>query len=334
MQSDREQTNLYDAKTMEYKYQLAKKGKWICPQCQHKTFVLYVDANGEPLNEGVGKCDRADNCAYHYPPKQFFADNGIPKEQQPAKPRIQRKTPLRPSYIDTDTLTATLKDYEANKFVAYLKGLFGNADANELISKYYIGSSRHWAGACVFWQIDRHGKIHTGKIMLYDPNTGKRVKCDPNTGKPRSMISWVHSALKLDNYNLVQCLFGEHLLKGNNDSPVVIVESEKTAIICSRLVPDAVWLGCGGCQNLSKKICEPLRGRDIILMPDNGKFDEWAKRGRDLMDLCKSVRVSDLMEWKAAAKGDDICDLLVEQYTNGTLSQSVFDNSQFHRLRN
>ena len=69
-------------------------------------------------------------------------------------------------------------------------------------------------------------------------------------------------------------------------------------------------------------------------MPDNGKFDEWAKRGRDLMGLCKSVYISDIMEWKATKTGDDICDLLVERYTSGTLDQSVFNGSMFHRLRN
>jgi hypothetical protein len=319
---------------MAYKYQLAKRGKWICPQCEHKTFVLYVDANGEPLNPNVGKCDRADNCAYHYPPKQYFADNGIDDEQRPPKPKIIQPTPLRPSYIDAETLKATLQGYEQNRFVAYLKKIFGNADANRLVSKYYIGSSNHWHGANVFWQIDRYGNIHTGKIMLYNPETGKRVKRNPNTGEPRNYVSWVHTVLNLKDYNLVQCLFGEHLLKDDRQSPVVIVESEKTAIICSRFVPDAVWLACGGCQNLSKRICEPLHGRDIILMPDNGKFGEWAAKGRELMSIGGTVRVSDLMEWKAAAKGDDICDLLIEQYTNGTLNQSVFDNSQFHRLRN
>lgn len=319
---------------MEYTYQLAKKGKWICPQCQHKTFVLYVDANGDPLNEGVGKCDRADNCAYHYPPKQYFADNGMTGDQRPAKPKIKQPTPLRPSFIDAETLKATLKQYGDNRFVTFLKRTFGNDDANRLVGKYYIGSSSHWAGANVFWQIDRHGKIHTGKIMIYDPYTGKRVKRDPITGEPRNFVSWVHSVLNLKDYNLVQCLFGEHLLSdASPDTPVVIVESEKTAIICSRLVTDAVWLATGGCQNLSKKLCEPLRGRDIVLMPDNGKFEDWAKRGRELMGFCRSVRICDIMEHKAAQKGDDLCDLLVEQYTNNTLDQSVFDGSTFHRLR-
>lgn len=311
----------------QYQYQLARKGKWICPQCQHKTFVLYVDANGEPLNEGVGKCDRADNCAYHYTPRQYFADNGISDEQRPKKPAIKKALHLTPSYIDPGLFKASLTNYSDNSFVTYLTRVFGDADSDKLKAQYFIGTSQHWSGASVFWQIDKGGKIHGGKIMLYDPLTGKRIK------KPYSLVTWVHSALGIAKYNLVQCLFGEHLLSKDKNSPVVIVESEKTAIVCSRLAPDAVWLACGGCNNLSKKICQPLAGRDVLLMPDNGKFNEWAGRGRDLLGLCKSVRISDIMELKAVATGDDICDLLTARYFDGTLDQSVFSGSMWHTIR-
>lgn len=313
---------------MEYRYQLAKKGKWICPQCQHKTFVLYVDADNQPLNENVGKCDRADNCAYHYTPHEYFTDNGIPDEQRPKRPAIKPIIQIQPSFIDAAILKATLKQYSENRFATYLHRLFGKEDAAILIHDYFVGSSNHWPGSTVFWQIDRNGHIRAGKIMLYDTDTGKRVK------QPFNHISWVHTVLKLDNYNLVQCLFGEHLLKNRPADTVIIVESEKTAIIGAGFATDAVWLATGGCQNLSKKICQPLAGRNVLLMPDNGKFEDWAKRGRDLMGLCKSVYISDIMEQRAVQKGDDIGDLFTECYHNGTLNQSIFDNTTVHRLRN
>jgi hypothetical protein len=50
--------------------------------------------------------------------------------------------------------------------------------------------------------------------------------------KPQARISWVHSVLKLPNYNLSQCFFGEHLLIDTTKT-VAIVESEKTAVIAS-----------------------------------------------------------------------------------------------------
>jgi hypothetical protein len=46
--------------------------------------------------------------------------------------------------------------------------------------------------------------------MLYNANTGKRIK------EPFNHATWVHSVLKLPEFNLQQCFFGEHLLQGNN----------------------------------------------------------------------------------------------------------------------
>lgn len=62
----------------EFKYKLASKGKTICPKCHKKRFVLYTDTETiEPLHSTVGRCDRADSCAHHYTPKQYFADKGM-----------------------------------------------------------------------------------------------------------------------------------------------------------------------------------------------------------------------------------------------------------------
>jgi hypothetical protein len=68
--------------------------------------------------------------------------------------------------------------------------LFGVEVADQLVSKYFIGTSKHWPGATVFWQIDISGKVRTGKIMLYSPATGKRVK------EPFNHISWAHKVTK------------------------------------------------------------------------------------------------------------------------------------------
>jgi len=61
--------------------------------------------------------------------------------------------------------------------------------------------------------------------MLYSPTTGKRVK------EPFNHITWVHKALKQPDFNLKQCLFGEHLLQ-DKTKPVAIVESEKNGYHC------------------------------------------------------------------------------------------------------
>jgi len=84
---------------------------------------------------------------------------------------------------------ASLKAYESNHFVSYLIDLFGLEATSALVGKYFIGTSKHWDGASVFWQIDAKGKVRTGKIMLYSPTTGKRVK------EPSNYITWIHTRL-------------------------------------------------------------------------------------------------------------------------------------------
>jgi hypothetical protein len=90
----------------DYKYQLAKRGKAICPTCERKTFVLYIDnSTGNPLHSTVGKCDRADNCGHHYTPKQYFQDNNISFDTVRTSALYQKPNPkpqLAPTYIDTD----------------------------------------------------------------------------------------------------------------------------------------------------------------------------------------------------------------------------------------
>tara|TARA_B100000780_G_C21122271_1_gene454701 strand:+ start:2060 stop:2968 length:909 start_codon:yes stop_codon:yes gene_type:complete len=55
-----------------FKYSLDKSSKkFICPNCNKKTFVYYVNTDtGNYLNNDFGRCDREQNCNYHkMPPK-------------------------------------------------------------------------------------------------------------------------------------------------------------------------------------------------------------------------------------------------------------------------
>ena len=74
----------------------------------------------------------------------------------------------------------------------------------------------------MYWQVDKDNNVRSGKIMLYNPETGHRVK-DERYG---ARVNWVHSELKLQNFHLQQCLFGEHLLPLYTDRTVMLVESE------------------------------------------------------------------------------------------------------------
>ena len=294
----------------EYKYSLSKRGKTICPQCGKKTFVLYIDAEtGEPLHSTVGKCDRSDNCGHHYSPKQYFADNHISfdrKTEFSPNMRIATRPQQKPqpSFIDEALFKRSLAGYEQNNFTKWLSGIVGHDKAVETIKRYQVGTSKD--GGTVFWQMDTQGRIRTGKIIHYGSDGHRRKDIFPP-------VQWVHSLLKLQDFNLHQCLFGEHLLS-DKSKPVAICESEKTAVIASCYLPGMIWVACGGCQNLSMKICEPLLGGTVVLFPDAGQYGKWSERAKELSEIC-SVSLSSLIEEKATDEerkaGFDLADYLV-----------------------
>lgn len=288
------------------------KTRYSCPSCEHdKTFARYIDTEtGEHINATVGRCNRESNCTYHYTPKQYFEENNISfdKPQQHRQQRVVQPPPPKPiSFISVEVFTASLQSHESNNFVKYLIELFGFEVTKALIEKYFIGTSKHWNGATVFWQIDKDYKVRTGKIMLNSPTTGKRVQ------EPFNHINWVHTALKLPDFELKQCFFGEHLLS-NNNKPLAIVESEKTAIVASVYLPDFIWLATGGLSNLNAEKCKVLLGRTVYLYPDLNGFEKWSNKAKELSNIVKFV-VSDLLERNASdeerKQGLDLEDYLI-----------------------
>jgi hypothetical protein len=288
--------------------------RYRCPICQQrgKTFSLYIDTEtGEHIHPTVGRCNRESNCGQHYTPKQYFQDNNISFDKP--QPKAYKPRPVTPqqkpvSFIPVEVFKASLKAHETNHFIQFLINLFGVEVASQLVSRYFIATSKHWNGATVFWQIDTQGKVRTGKIMLYSPTTGKRVK---NLELP---VYWVHKALKQPEFELRQCLFGEHLLI-DKTKPVAIVESEKTAAIASVYLPQFIWVAVGSLTNLNAEKCSILKGRTVTLFPDLNGFEKWSSKAKELSHLA-IFTVSDLLERKATEveriQGFDLADYLIK----------------------
>ncbi len=183
----------------------------------------------------------------------------------------------------------TLTHPEHNYFISFLYQMFDEATVKRLIAQYRIGTSKHWYGSTVFWQIDVKAQVRTGKIMLYDVETCKRVKY------PYSHIAWVHKVMQNksdpDSYRdehpkseflLKQCLFGEHLLAQLPHHTVALVQSEKTAIIAAGYLPEYLWLAAGSLDGLTLEKCRVLNGRNVMLFPDLGATAKWEAKASQL----------------------------------------------------
>ncbi len=283
----------------EYRFHLEKYryGRKIdCPSCGKKRcFVRYIDEQGTVhFPASVGKCDHEQSCGYHYTPRAYFQDN--PEAVSNNGRRIERafrqsdvytrSASIEPSYISPTIVKASLSHYDRNPLYRYLCGVFGEEETARLFNLYRIGTSAKWGGSTVFWQTDEAGRTRTGKIMLYNPATGRRVK------EPQACVSWAHAELRLPDFNLRQCLFGQHLLPAYPDKTVILVESEKSAIIALHYMPDMLWLATGGKNGcLNVQTVEALRGRDVVLLPDLGATDAWREKLPIFQPIYRSVAV-------------------------------------------
>lgn len=281
-----------------YKYSLDKSSKkFNCPSCNKKRYVRYVDINSNNyLDYNFGRCDRESSCGYHFSPSGNTIVSHtlvVPKE-------------IQPTFMNDDLLGAYGKDYNNNCFIKYLKMHFTVKEIKSAIRRYFLGTSHHWQGATVFWQIDQFMNIRTGKIMLYNKENGKRVK------EPYSHITWIHSLLKKDNFVLQQCLFGIHnLCDYKTDDLICIVESEKTAVIMSMLYPEYLWLATGSKSNLKYELIKPLKNYNIVLLPDKLEFEDWNTKAMFFGRNGFSVTCNSLLNQLRVSSGSDLADILI-----------------------
>jgi len=314
---------------MNHQYTLepynGRESRFECPGCgRQRTFSRYISVEtGEYLDASVGRCNREDKCGYHHTPREYFKDYDM-HDSQPVytRPKINFTIPPEPSCIGLDLVLKSLSHFDDNHLVTYLRSVFGMVTSQELINMYFLGTSSHWNGATIFWQVDIRNRVRTGKIMLYDPYTGKRIK------EPFNHISWVHTLLNQPGFNMKQGLFGEHLITEAPHKPIAIVESEKTAIIASGFIPEYIWIATGGLQNLNSKTCHPLVGKKVILFPDLGSEEKWKERIAMIYGI-ENFAVSDALQKMATEEerkqGLDIADFLTRQnyFKVGYLEEEV-----------
>lgn len=289
--------------------------RYTCPSCQEKKkFSRYIDReNNEHLAEHCGRCERSDGCSYHLTPSEFFKENPTNKPLDFEKWKPVPTPPPRPaSYIDKSVFKKTLAVNDTNTFINFLMLLFGKECAENLVNKYHLGTTK--SGEVIYYQVDLQGNVRSGKVMKYNLTDSNQTALGKDCKRDKTINpNWVHSKLKLENFNLKQCLFGEHLI--TDTQTIAIVESAKSAVIASVYFPSFSWLSCEGKEGLGIDKLKVLKGKNVILFPDLNGFDKWNLKATEMRAFCKSVAVSDLLEQVATdaerASGLDLADYLL-----------------------
>lgn len=272
-----------------------------CPHCgRNHCFTPYVDALGNIVDPACGKCDHESSCGYHLPPREFFAkhpdrNQGTPKDM-PIIPKRQVQTAFIPIVL------LHLSHSRGSTFWQWIESL-GLPEDNvaKVFNEYHIGATK--ARQVIFWQIDTQGNVHDGKIMAYEPDGHRSHGQFPD---------FVSSRLRKEQkvprgYYTDKVFFGLHLVKDCDPRAVIIVESEKTALLGAIIQPQHLWLATGGCAYLNKERIESLLGHRLVLIPDSGMYDKW----KQVMEFTEGLDYSISQAMEQYPPNTDIADVLL-----------------------
>lgn len=261
---------------LDLKFSNKRNFKIITPCCSKSNkdgkFVNYVG-----FNEVFGYCHSCGKATL--PPTQYLDDFGNvfewnDSEKQFIQPVLQlsHNCVVKPSdnvysvcptiknivveeikYIDNQLINRFLNVQPENNLLYYIGQTYGEKNKQFVKNLYRLGTSKD--GGVIFWSINKQQKVQKTKVVYYNKE-GKR--------KQKFKVPYKNK----DGY--FNCLFGEHLLglPEHKNKPIILVESEKTAVICAINLPKYNWLSYGGINGLTNDKLEVLRGENIILVPD------------------------------------------------------------------
>lgn len=186
-----------------------------------------------------------------------------------------------------------------------------------IFRRYKVGVTPN--NEVIYWQHDLQGNCRGGKLMRYNAD-GHR---DKSYG-----ARWVHSDLKVPDFNLSQVPFGLHLLPTMPpDNTVAVVESEKTALMAAAYhvvhfnndtrLP--LFIATGGAGNLAAALSH-LKGRRVVIFPDEDQIIEWSNIASRHASSFRSIAIDTTVRQCVLAgllpPKSDYGDLLALKYTS------------------
>ena len=162
---------------------------------------------------------------------------------------MKLKEILTPSLLDfrkpsCPLITVSADSESCQEILA--KGWLTQAQMHHAAKRYLLGKSR--SGKTIYWMVDKQGRVRDGHIGT----------------------AWVSQMLRarepglLRDWQVRHCLFGSHLAGGRN---IAVVESEKSAVILSELLPEHTWLATVYPANLTPENLMSLQDCSVTLFP-------------------------------------------------------------------
>jgi hypothetical protein len=296
------------------RYSLEKhpKPKGTCPSCREKkVFRYYQDQEGQRLDEQFGICDRASKCGYdHRPSGDLF------KQETPADlPQLEL---VRPTAEQAARLTALVHD-QTSYFHAWARqaGL-----TDEHLVRWAVATDRD---RTVYLHLDAHGQLVNAKWLKYQEDGHRDHQAAP--------YSFTLSEADRKVKKFAWCLYGEHLLRPLEEQvPVVVVESEKSAVVASYHYPQFDWVGCGAANGITDEKIGALHGRTIWWLCDADGNTPVLKDGEPVLLASGKPKISEggrrnssLRKLKAYGADYAVIDLFPERTDGYDIADALRD---------
>lgn len=303
---------------------------WKCYGCGEKgtNIDLVMKKEGLKFHEACEWIARQNSIMLRY---EDEPQKRINRRPQATRPKFQISKPIKMLTLNPNLITQCQGTASAFCRSIVSTSILTQEQLAHAAENYKLGCTQD--DGVIFWQIDQNQQVRDGKVMFY----GNDCRRDHNRNP-----SWVSYRLKqkgvlTQDWQATYCLFGLHLLRNDNASTgsalaaddnriIAVVESEKTAIICSELIPvmnnrPVIWLATGGFDFLTTESLRPLVGYDVTIFPDTDTtgqtFAKWQKIIQDATSqLNHQFYISNLLELHATEdqkkRKIDIADFIIE----------------------
>ncbi|MDE6612253.1 MAG: AAA family ATPase [Muribaculaceae bacterium] len=311
----------------DYRYKLGRI-TGICPSCGKRRFKYYIDSRtGRIIDPECGRCNREHSCGYHRTPREA----GIQSNSLQGFATAARRK--EPSHLPTPTLDKP----PYCPLTEYLRRLFGKEPVDRWCRRMGVDTFPDDPRKTIFWLLDRKGVNRSGKMMAYGDD-GHRLHGKSDTG-------YMHKAFAIPGYDFEACFFGEHLAAAHPHHSIILVESEKSALMMN-IVMDLegysdryICLATSGASNVrpdkSRIADDPwyrlniLNGRRVILLPDADMVDSWSEAAEALRPYTSSVLLLDPRKAPFCRTGsEDVADYLVERAAQINYLQSEHSETE------
>ncbi len=252
--------------------------------------------------------------------------------------------PTPPTYIDAAQVEQDHLRYKETGFYEYFHEVFAKANAadalDEACDMYQLGASDYYqekvkrpAASFPLQNVD--GLYVDCHIMQYNRLTGSSKFKREDGEEYDRYVNWRLSLMRDEQKRLEKEAaangeevkhkeitrapwpnFGDHLLKGNPDAEIHIVESEKSAIIMAandiRLgVKSRIWIAVAGKGKLKPEYVKQYVGRKIVVYPDRDGCSEWEEKAEILDEAGFQPYINKKVLKYPGNPKDDLADVVI-----------------------